>query len=152
MRLAEALILRADMMTKLNELRERIDGNILVQEGEEPTEDPVILLKQFEARQEDLARLIKGINRTNQATELRENYPLADALVDRDRLKTKHSRLIKMAEKARYKDVRYSQSEIKMKSMVDAKILQKKADAIAKEYRLLDLEIQQKNWDVDLIE
>ena len=40
MKLAEALLLRGDMQKKLASLRERIGQNAVVQEGEQPHEDP----------------------------------------------------------------------------------------------------------------
>ncbi len=40
MKLAEALQLRADIQKKLASLRERIKQNTVVQEGENPSEDP----------------------------------------------------------------------------------------------------------------
>ena len=46
MKLAEALLLRSDMQKKVESLRERIAKNALVQEGEQPSEDPAALLKQ----------------------------------------------------------------------------------------------------------
>ena len=44
MKLAEALLLRADMQRKLESLRERIGRNTVTQEGEKPSEDPNALL------------------------------------------------------------------------------------------------------------
>ncbi len=45
MKLAEALLLRADLQKKTSSLRERIVANAVVQEGDEPREDPKALLK-----------------------------------------------------------------------------------------------------------
>jgi hypothetical protein len=40
MKLAEALVLRADTQKKLESLRQRIGKNAIVQEGNKPHEDP----------------------------------------------------------------------------------------------------------------
>ena len=40
MKLAEALILRADLQKELMSLKNRINQNLLVQEGEKPSENP----------------------------------------------------------------------------------------------------------------
>jgi len=45
MKLAEALILRSDLQTKLASLQQRINNNVLIQEGDQPSEDPEKLLK-----------------------------------------------------------------------------------------------------------
>ena len=49
MKLAEALQERADLRTKIDELRSRLTNNALVQEGEEPAEDPQELLSALDA-------------------------------------------------------------------------------------------------------
>jgi hypothetical protein len=40
MKLAEALLLRSDLQTKLTSLQQRINNNVLIQEGDELSEDP----------------------------------------------------------------------------------------------------------------
>ncbi len=40
MKLAEALQERADLNRKIDQLRQRIENNVLVQEGEKSQEDP----------------------------------------------------------------------------------------------------------------
>jgi hypothetical protein len=40
MKLAEALILRADLQKRIEQLKQRILNNVMVQEGDEPAEDP----------------------------------------------------------------------------------------------------------------
>ena len=47
MKLAEALQERADLNRKIEELRRRLANVILVQEGEEPAEEPAELLKEL---------------------------------------------------------------------------------------------------------
>ncbi|KCX73549.1 hypothetical protein J567_4320 [Acinetobacter baumannii 754286] len=46
MKLAEALLLRSDQQKKLASLKQRINTNVLVQEGDEPSEEPNDLIKQ----------------------------------------------------------------------------------------------------------
>ncbi|MCD0161136.1 hypothetical protein IHN63_07420, partial [Deinococcus sp. 6YEL10] len=47
MKLAEALIERADLQKRAAQLEERLVKNLLVQEGEAPAEDPQALLREF---------------------------------------------------------------------------------------------------------
>jgi hypothetical protein len=47
MKLAEALIERADLQKKISEIEERLDRVSKVQEGETPAEDPNLLLKEL---------------------------------------------------------------------------------------------------------
>lgn len=58
MKLAEALLLRSDQQKKLASLKQRINANVLVQDGDEPSEDPNELIKQvFALTQESNQRL-----------------------------------------------------------------------------------------------
>ena len=47
MKLAEALILRADYQKRVELLKNRLLQNVRVQEGDEPNEDPKLLLKKL---------------------------------------------------------------------------------------------------------
>ena len=49
MKLAEALQERADINKRISELRRRLGNCLLVQEGEEPAEDPLALLKELDS-------------------------------------------------------------------------------------------------------
>jgi hypothetical protein len=49
MKLAEALILRADLQKRIEQLKQRILNNVMVQEGDEPAEDPSQLLRELDA-------------------------------------------------------------------------------------------------------
>lgn len=48
MKLAEALILRADAQKRLSELKKRLLDNAKVQEGDQPAEKPADLIQQME--------------------------------------------------------------------------------------------------------
>ena len=48
MKLAEALQERADLNARIEQLRERMAQNALVQEGERPAEDPAELMREFD--------------------------------------------------------------------------------------------------------
>ena len=54
MKLAEALQERADLNTKISELRSRLYDNAVVQEGEKPAEDPSELLSELDKAAERL--------------------------------------------------------------------------------------------------
>ena len=45
MKLAEALLIRSDMQTKLASLQQRINNNVMIQEGDQPSEDPQTLIQ-----------------------------------------------------------------------------------------------------------
>ena len=83
MKLAEALILRKDLQTRLVRIQERLNANVLVQEGDRPSEDPAELIKRLNETCAELNTLICRINKTNSST-LMDGRPLADAITERD--------------------------------------------------------------------
>lgn len=152
MKLAEGLILRADLQKRLEQIKNRLYKNVLTQEGEKPAEDPYGLLKEFMSTQQELTHLIKAINHTNNDTPFDGEMMLSDALVERDSILAKRSLLAGAAEQASEKRERYSLTEIKTVSTIDVVDFQKQADQLAKKFRELDTKIQAMNWTVDLFE
>jgi hypothetical protein len=151
MKLAEALIERKALKTKMEELKSRIYKNAQTQEGDEPTEQPLELLNQLHEESVKFEKLIVRINKTNNDTLLNDKSTLMEALAKRDMLKYEHFILTNLANKATPATDRYSNREIKFISTIDVKEIRKKADDIAKQYRLIDVKIQEKNWLTDLV-
>lgn len=151
MKLAEALLLRADLQKRIEQIKSRLKNNIMVQEGEAPSEEPEDLLKEFINSQKELATIIKRINKTNNTTLYNEEWTLSDALVERDILLDKRSVLASSVERASSRHDRYSKTEIKYVSTINVKEIQKEVDKLSKQYRELDTKIQGLNWSTDLI-
>lgn len=80
MKLAEALILRADYQRRLTEIVRRLERNAKVQEGERPMEDPDQLIGEMEDLAAKLLNLIQRINATNASTFLEGESGLTIAL------------------------------------------------------------------------
>lgn len=150
MRLAEALVLRADCQRAMAQTKKRMERNVKVQEGDLPTEDSELLLKEYEERLEQWLGLVKKINKTNAVVEFDSTRTLAEALAERDALMAKRNMLNSLIEEASIKQDRYSRSEVKFFSTVNVPILQKKVDDLSKIYRELDFKIQEINWTTDL--
>lgn len=150
MKLAEALIERADLQRRLTQLTQRLQQNAQYQEGEAPSEDPQALLAEYHQTAEHLKDLVVAINLANNRIQLENGMAMVAALAERDRLKATHSMLIALATAAMPEQNRYSRSEIKSISAVNIKAIRKQADDIAKSHRELDTQIQQANWLNDL--
>lgn len=152
MKLAEALIQRADYQKRIEQLRQRLNQNVQVQEGDRPAEDPRALLAEIERISAELLALIQRINQTN-ATTLMDGgeMSIADAIALRDILKLRHGIYSATAGAAIIRQDRYSRSEIRYESTIDAGELQQKADDLAQQYRELDTRIQALNWQTDLL-
>lgn len=152
MKLAEALINRADAQKRIQQLRERLNRNAKVQEGERPAEDPQELLAELRRTLADFTRLVKAINRTNSQATLPNGQTITDALADRDALALERNTLAALIQHTAAQDFRYSRAEIKTVLTVDVGALQKRVDDLARQYRELDTLLQQANWNVDLVE
>ncbi|MBF0785891.1 hypothetical protein E4T80_10475 [Muribacter muris] len=150
MKLAEALIERADLQRRLAQLNQRLQQNAQYQEGEQPAEDPAILLDEYSTAAAQLSALIVKINLANNRIQLENGTMMVAALAERDRLKAYHSTLISLANAAMPEQSRYSRSEIKSLAAVNIKQIRQQADEVAKQHRLLDTQIQQANWLNDL--
>ena len=152
MKLAEALINRADCQKRIEQLRQRLLRSAKVQEGETPPENPQALVAELEATVNELADLIKRINKTNSLTNLEESMTLSDALAQRDTLMLKRSVYNSLVEAAAYQQVRYGTSEIKTFSTVNIAELQTQMDQLSRQCRELDTRIQESNWNTELMD
>ena len=152
MKLAEALIQRADHRKRLDQLRERLLRVARVQEGDEPAEDPAALLAEVERTAAGLTSLIQRINRTNATTALDDGRTIADAIAERDTLQLRHSIVTALVQAAIIKQDRFTKSEVRFQSTVNVAGLQQQADDLAQAYRELDTKIQAANWLVELVD
>lgn len=151
MKLAEALQERAGLNRAIEQLRSRFNYNVLVQEGEEPAENPEKLKRELDAALERLAYLIAQINKTN-CTTMVDGHTLTELIAKKDVLSLKIST---------YKDIAYAGSqtayrarntEIKIKAAISVADWQAAIDKMSKELRLLDNKLQESNWKTELIE
>ena len=150
MKLAEALQERADINRNIEQLKKRLNNNVLVQEGEQTAEDPEKLKQELDNSLERLTYLIAHINQTNCETKI-DGETLTELIAKNDPL------LLKLSV---YKDIVYSGSqtsyrarntEIKIKSAISVSGWQTEIDRLSKELRLLDNKLQETNWNTDLI-
>ena len=150
MKLAEALILRADCQKRIAQLKSRLLTNAKVQEGDAPAETPQELIAELDRVSTELLDLIKRINRTNSATVF-AGGTISDALADRDVLAQKRAAYADLAQTAAISHDRYSRSEVKYISTINVAEIQKRADELARDYRDLDARIQELNWQTELV-
>jgi hypothetical protein len=152
MKLAEALILRADSQKRFEQLKARLLRSAKVQEGEDPAENPAELLVELENVSNQLVDLIKRINKTNSNTLFANDQTIADVLAERDVLVLKRSAYGDLASNAALRQDRFTRSEVKYISTINVAETQKRADELAKNYRELDARIQEVNWKAELVD
>jgi hypothetical protein len=156
MKLAEALLLRADRNRSLEQLKQRIQVSARYQEGENPPEDAGDLVAAASGVLDELEVLIRSINRTNSGTPMADGRTVTDALAERDVLRLRYSMLKVSAEAASGGQqggfIRATRSELKYLRALDVKELRQQAADVARRVRELDARIQQVNWTTDLQE
>ena len=151
MKLAEALQERADLNRKIEELRRRLTNVVLVQEGEDPAEEPAELLKELSGAVSRLEELMAAINLTNCRTKT-DGRTLTELIAKKDALTLKLSAYRDLVYTAGQNTSRARGTEIRVKALLKASDLQREADSMAKELRELDNLLQETNWKTKLIE
>lgn len=151
MKLAEGLVLRADLAKRLEQLKARLQRNAKAQEGENPAENPDELVAEFEQVAADFAAVITRINLTNATTSL-GGRTLTGALAERDVLRLRQAMYRDLAQAATITQAITTRSEVRFRPTVSVADMQAKADALAKELRELDTHIQEINWSIELRE
>lgn len=151
MKLAEALIERAELKNQLESLRMRMMNNARVQEGTEPLETPEKLLKELEDGLARMEYLMTHINKTNASTTSKEGKTISELIAQRDCLSKKVSILGSYVDSASSITTRLTHSEIKVLSAIPVAEMRTTIDKLSKELRLVDTKIQELNWLTDLL-
>ena len=151
MKLAEALQERADLNLKIEELKKRLNNAVLVQEGEEPAEDPAELLRELDDAVQRLETLMAAINLTNSRARV-NGMTLTQLIARKDALTVQLSAYRNLVYTAGQNTSRARGTEIRVKALLKASELQKKADQLARELRQTDNLLQETNWKTKLIE
>jgi hypothetical protein len=156
MKLAEALTERKAMQERLARLRARVVANARVQEGDQPAERPEALLTEIGEVANALERLIVRINLTNVAAAVSEapRLTLMEAVARRDMFKVRFAALAELVAAAQPNPRQFAvtRSEIRSVATVDVAEMQRRLDALAREIRELDTQLQAANWTVELVE
>lgn len=149
MKLATALSERSDLQRRIAELEGRLENNAKVQEGDAPSEDPRALLAELDDCTARLEELIGRINLTNSQIRA-EGRTMTELLAHRDCLKQKIRVMRKFLDAASCRIDRYSNKEIKILSTMPVAEIQKDVDALSKELRVTDEQVQELNWMSEL--
>jgi hypothetical protein len=152
MKLAEALVQRADMAKRMSQVKNRAINSAVYQEGAEPAENVAELRTDYERMANELSRLVERINRTNLAVSLPNGQSLTAALAERDELQWRRGFLTDLATAASSNQARMLRTELRMVSSVPVAEYQKDADELARRFRELDTAIQATNWSEDLLD
>lgn len=142
MKLAEGLLLRADLLKKIEHLQNRITPVLIVSEDKQPQEDPDKLLAQLRKTIQDLELLIIRINKTNNVTVVEGEGLLMEALAKRDSLKMLSEKLRNIRRSAQI----YNSGDSNLRTTISIEKLQIEIDQAGRAFRDIDSKVQEINW------
>jgi hypothetical protein len=142
MKLAEGLLLRADLKKKIEQLESRIRPILIVTDGKSPQEDPIKLLAQLRKAIQDFEAIVNRINKTNNTTVIEGHGLLMNVLAKRDSLKLLAEKLRIIRQAAQISNVGYNN----IQTTVDIHKLQAEIDQTGRTFREIDSKIQEINW------
>jgi uncharacterized membrane protein len=152
MKLAEALILRADIRKRMAQWNDRARTSVAVQEGEQPTEAPDTLFAEWNAMVDEFTALSVRINRTNMRATLADGATLMEAIAQRDALTLRANGLSTAVGFVTNVQPRYGRAEIKTVATVDVAALRRQVTELTRQRRELDVQIQAANWATEMEE
>ncbi len=151
MKLAEALIERAELRNRITTLSSRLNANSKAFEGEEPAEDPKRMLEELDTIIPRYADLIARINTANANTVASDGHTLAELMASRDALIAKATVLNDLIDSATESSRAYRTADMpKSVATVDVRSLRRESDAASKEAREKDALIQATNWTTEI--
>ncbi len=146
MKLAEGLLLRADLIKKIEQLQHRIRPVLIVSDDKLPQEDPDKLIAQLRNAITELESLVISINKTNNATQVSGEGSLMEALAKRDSLKMLVEKLRNIRQAAQINN----SGDNNLKTTISIKKLQTEMDQTGRAFRAIDSKIQEINWRTEL--
>ena len=148
MKLAEGLLLRADLIKKIEHLQNRIMPVLIVSDDRVPQEDPDKLLAQLRKTIQDLEILIIRINKTNNVTVVEGEGLLMEALAKRDSLKLLSEKLRNIRRSAQI----FNTGNSNLKTTINIEKLQIEIDQAGRAFREIDSKVQEINWLTFLVD
>jgi len=152
MKLAEALVQRADLAKRLNQVKSRAVTSAIYQEGGTAAEDVASLRADYDRMAAELGSLIERINRTNLSVRLPSGQTVTAAIAERDTLQLRRGFLVDVASAANGSQMRMLRTELRMVTDVPVAEYQREADDLARQFRELDTAIQATNWSAELLD
>ncbi|MGK7944576.1 MAG: DIP1984 family protein [Microcystaceae cyanobacterium] len=151
-KLAEALLIKAEYEERLESLRSRLMVSARVQDGSFPPEDPETLIADVQTCLNHLASISKRISITQSQTLLDSRQTVAAAIVDQEMLLKKQSIYQSIIEGGIIPSDVAQGSSIRWLITVNLAGLNRRIEEMIKDYRLLETEIQQVSWNTELVD
>ena len=144
MKLAELLARRAEIQSRLTDLKARAIRSAKVQDGQKPAESVNVLVEEASGLFVELRAAIVTINATNIANDLMEQ------IADRDMATLAYGFLRGVADAGIITPNIHTKSEVRFVETFNVKELLQRADRAARQRREIDTKLQEANWHIDI--
>lgn len=155
MKIAQALMRRADLKTRMQQVNARMVANATHQEDQKPAESASSLFVELLDVIKQYHNLVAAINTANANTtvEIKDvgQMTLNEALCGRASLKTRAVYINALVEATlRATQRHYDRDDIKTVSVLDIQKLRKEADVTNAQFRAFNEAIEARNWEVEI--
>ncbi len=147
MKLGEAVLLRADLLKKIEQIQHRIKPNLVVEESKEPQEDPVKMLAQLRNATQEYTALVIKITKTNYTTKVEKFDNVMNAIARKESMQLLLSRL-----KTIRQGSQITSSYDEPRATLNINNLQSEIDKLEIDLREINSVIQEINWTTELEE
>lgn len=157
MKLAEALMIRAELKKEIDILLDKIIESAVLHDDEEKLEDPNEYLLKLNNHLNELFLTEKKILKTNFESSFDEKRTIYEALLEKQhlaRILHRYERLIDSVKKKLkpfyyYEDIKKYE---KPECLIDIKKLIFEKEQFENSYKKLNQQIQKRNWEIDVLE
>lgn len=148
--IAEALLLRIDLIMKRDVLQQRINHNLLIKVDTKLSVAPNNLIREAFAVNKEIYELTHRIEATNAVTKTIYNRKILNVLADRKAL-MHQQRIIQQAIDKVNEDYHLYKQDSSWVHTISMNDLQKHYDEVTAQLHQCNLEIQASNWQINLI-
>lgn len=150
MTLAEALLLRIELVAKRNALQQRINNNLLIKADAVLKDAPHVLIREAFAVNAEIYELTSRIEATNAVTKTIHGRKVLNVLSDQKAL-IHQQRIIHEAITKIHEDYHLYKQDASWTHTITMNELQKLYDEVTSQLHQCNLEIQASNWQIELI-
>lgn len=150
MKLAEALILKEDYKEKIEELKYRLNDQVLVREGDNTELGTIELLDRIEEVMSKLHHLERRIHEACVNVAIDDKHTLNDMVQERNYKRRQYRFLHQLLMNISIRNPKFTRPELRFVPTVSVKELEEKVDAAKKGLNELEGFLQRINWEVEV--
>ena len=150
MTIAEALLLRTELIAKRDAVQQRINNNLLIKTDTRLNDSPHALIREAFSVNSEIYELTSRINATNAVTKTIHGRKVLNVLSDYKAL-LNQQRIIQEAINKVHEDYHLYKQDASWVHTISMNDLQKHYDEVTLLLHQSNLEIQASNWQIDLI-